>query len=134
MAAVSTGTPISIKEARIIQKYHFFYRKLTTLIIHYSNHAAKQARSSHDHTTNLPTLTKNPLELTLQVFPVVLALAYLFHQLLLRTFLFILHQARVHQHMQCHFPGFHMKLATRNLFNLFILHFLPDNLKTSLRT
>ena len=58
-------------------------------------------RSSHDHTTNLPTLTKNPLELILQVFPVVLALAYLFHQLLLRTFLAILHQPRVDRHETC---------------------------------
>ena len=49
----------------------------------------------------MPTLTKNPLELILQVFPVVLALAYLFHQLLLRTFLAILHQHGVDRHETC---------------------------------
>ena len=47
--------------------------------------------SSHNRNTNLLTLTKNPLELILQVFPVVLALAYLFHQLLLRTSFAVLH-------------------------------------------
>ena len=40
------------------------------------------------------------------MFPVVLAVAYYFLQLLLRTFLTILQQPRVHCHIPCHFSGF----------------------------
>ena len=77
-AAVSTGTPITIKVARIIQNNTFCSdsKQLSSYITAITP-PNKQVldylhklllRSSHDHTTNLPTLTKNPLELILQVF------------------------------------------------------------------